>query len=90
MLQLEYWIWIALGGIVILMLLSKSVRKPLQYLWYGILYSATGAIILFLINLVGKNFGFEFAINPITGFIVGFLGLPGMGYLAVVEGFLLH
>lgn len=90
MLEMKWWLIIGSVGVLLFLWLSKSVRNTFQYLWYGVLYSAVGALILFLLNLVGKNFGVEIAINPITSFLAGYLGLPGIGYLLVVEVFLLQ
>lgn len=88
MLSIQWWLIIGAAGMITFMLLTRSVKKPIQYFWYGLLYTAVGALCLFLLNLIGRGFGLELAINPFTSFIVGFLGLPGLGYLTVVEVFL--
>ena len=47
--------------------------------------SLSGFACLWLLNLISGFTGIFFPINPITAVIAGFLGLPGIGVLAVVQ-----
>ena len=72
-------------GLVLFMILSRSVIRPLKWLWYGLIYTAVGAVVLFLLNLAGGLVDFRIPINPVTAFITGVLGLPGLLYLVLVK-----
>ncbi|MDN4592516.1 pro-sigmaK processing inhibitor BofA family protein [Polycladomyces subterraneus] len=86
---IKWWIMAGAGGTILFMLLSRSAWRPLKWIWYGVLYTAIGAVVLFLFNLVGEWIHFRIPINLMTSFITGVLGLPGLMYLVIVKGFLL-
>jgi inhibitor of the pro-sigma K processing machinery len=55
-----------------------------------IIYNAViGGIVLIVINLVGKLFGFCMALNAVSALIVGILGIPGIALLIVLKFILL-
>ncbi|MFC4077193.1 pro-sigmaK processing inhibitor BofA family protein [Salinithrix halophila] len=87
--EIGWWTVAAAGGVGLFMLMSRSVIQPLRWLWSGILYTAVGALVLFLLNLAGELFDFRIPVNPITSFIVGILGMPGLIYLILVKVFLI-
>lgn len=68
-----------------MLMLTAYAAKPLKWLWFGILYTAVGAIALFLLNWVGGQWGFHLPINPVTAFITGTLGVPGLLCLVLVK-----
>jgi inhibitor of the pro-sigma K processing machinery len=88
-LDIGWWGWAAGGGLFLFMILSRSVIRPLKWIWYGIIYTAVGALALFLLNLAGELVQFRIPINPVTAFITGVLGLPGLLYLVLVKLFFL-
>lgn len=47
--------------------------------------SILGAILLFLINVIGASFGFHIGINIFTMICVGILGIPGAGLLVILQ-----
>ena len=51
--------------------------------------SIFGGIIIFLINLIGANFGFHIGLNIGTAVVVGILGIPGAILLIILTLFLL-
>ena len=53
-----------------------------------VINSVLGGISIFLINLVGANFGFHIGLNILTSILVGILGLPGVVCLVIVKLFL--
>lgn len=83
------WGVIAVAGVVFFMVVSRSVIKPLKWIWFGILYTTAGAMVLFILNLVGEWIEFRIPINPITSFITGFLGIPGLLTLILIKLFIL-
>lgn len=89
MVHMPIWGIAGIVGLLFFMLVSKSIIKPLQWVWYGLIYTALGGMILFLVNLLGTWFQFEIPINPVTAMIAGLLGLPGLFYLVCVKLFIL-
>ncbi|SFI72964.1 pro-sigmaK processing inhibitor BofA family protein [Thermoflavimicrobium dichotomicum] len=85
MLEIKWWLLILALGIVFFMLINRSVKQPLKWFGYGVLYSVVGAIILFFVNLLGEYIQLHIPINPITALITGILGLPGLAYLIAVK-----
>ncbi|WP_231633307.1 pro-sigmaK processing inhibitor BofA family protein [Numidum massiliense] len=67
------------------LLLTAYAAKPLKWIWLGLLYTAIGGIVLFLINLLGGLWDFHLPINPVTAFVTGVLGLPGLVCLTIVK-----
>ncbi|MBW6411521.1 pro-sigmaK processing inhibitor BofA family protein [Clostridium weizhouense] len=80
----EQYLIYGLIGIVLLFLIVKLLKWPLKVILNGVL----GVIILYIVNLVGANFNFTLPINPITALIAGFLGIPGVIALAIIQVFL--
>ncbi|MBA4544245.1 pro-sigmaK processing inhibitor BofA family protein [Thermoactinomyces daqus] len=89
MLEAKWWILLAAAGLVFFMAVSRSVKEPFKWIWLGLLYTVMGGIVLFVVNFFGQTFHFHLAINPVTAFITGFLGIPGLLYLAAVKMILL-
>ncbi len=58
---------------------------PLKYLWRLILNGILGGLLLVVINLVGGLFGVTLAINPVTALVAGFLGIPGVALLFLLQ-----
>ncbi len=85
---IEWWLLLAVAGVILFMLISRSMVKPLRWIWYSLLYSAMGALVLFLLNLAAEWMEFRIPINPVTAFITGVLGSPGLVCLVVVKLFL--
>jgi inhibitor of the pro-sigma K processing machinery len=86
---LKWWLVIGGIGVIWFMIVNRSITKPLKWIGYGALYSIVGAIVLFLINLVGEYIDIKIPINLITSLIVGGLGLPGLVSLIMVKCFII-
>lgn len=67
-------------------LLLVPLKKLLKFIYNGIL----GGIILWILNLVGGLINITVAINPITALIVGFLGVPGIILILLLQYILEH
>ncbi|TCS95434.1 pro-sigmaK processing inhibitor BofA family protein [Hazenella coriacea] len=85
MIELKWWLIAVGAGIIFFMMLNRSIKKPLKWIWMGLLYSAIGALVLFIVNLLGQVMDFHIPINPVTAMITGLLGLPGILYLVAVQ-----
>ena len=70
-------------GVAILFIILKVFKWPLKILLNGIF----GVILLYIVNLVGANFGITIGINIITALIAGTLGIPGVIALILFQLF---
>ena len=58
---------------------------PMKLAWKVGLNAASGFICLWLLNLISGFTGVLFPINAVTILIAGFLGLPGIALLAMLQ-----
>ena len=75
---------ILLSALVIIFLL-RLIALPIRWGWKIFVNSACGFLCLFLLNSVAGFTGIYFPINYVTVAIAGFLGLPGIGALALIQ-----
>ncbi|HAE92285.1 pro-sigmaK processing inhibitor BofA family protein [Tissierella praeacuta] len=62
-------------------ILVWPIKKIIKLIWNGVL----GGITLLLFNFIGNYFGLSIVINPLNAIIVGFLGVPGVILLLVLQ-----
>lgn len=58
---------------------------PLKWFWKLGVNSLCGFVCLWLLDLISGYTGIFFPINPVTASIAGFLGIPGIVLLWVVQ-----
>ncbi len=78
------------AGLVLLYLVGWLLLVPLKKLLKFIYNGILGGIILWVLNLVGGLINVRVAINPITALIVGFLGVPGIILILLLQFILEH
>jgi len=78
------------AGLVLLYLVGWLLLVPLKKLLKFIYNVILGGIILWILNLVGGLINITVAINPITALIVGFLGVPGIILILLLQYILEH
>ncbi|SHF05947.1 inhibitor of the pro-sigma K processing machinery [Thermoanaerobacter uzonensis DSM 18761] len=84
--SIEYNIIIAyLIGLFLLYFLGWLLVIPRKFLLRIIINGIIGGLILFIINLLGKSIGLYIAINPVTALVAGFLGIPGIILLIILQ-----
>ena len=66
-------------------MLVRMLFLPMKLTLKLLLHSAAGLLCLGLLNSVSGFTGFSFPINAVTVAIAGFLGLPGMALMALVQ-----
>ena len=75
--------------LLIITLLSAALIRllalPLRLLAKLVLHSGCGFLCLWLLNTVSAFTGVYLPVNAATVFIAGFLGLPGIGLIALLE-----
>ncbi|MEG0613951.1 MAG: pro-sigmaK processing inhibitor BofA family protein [Clostridium sp.] len=72
-------------AIVAVFIIGKVFAWPLKVLLNLIINGIGGGILLWLINLIGSNFGLTIPINAITALIAGILGIPGVLFLIILN-----
>ena len=72
-------------GLIGLYLIGWLLLVPLKVVSKFIVNGLIGGIILFALNYVGKFIGLSIAINPVTALIVGFLGVPGIILILLLQ-----
>ena len=75
----------AVIGILILYIILKILALPMKIIIKLVINAVVGIVVLYLLNLIGLGI----VINWITALIVGFLGVPGVIIVAILQ-FVLH
>ncbi len=84
--DLDYNLIIAYAfGIILLYLVARLLLVPLRVLVYALYNAAIGGLVIWGLNLAGQYIGFRLALNPATALGVGFLGVPGVVLLFVLQ-----
>lgn len=73
---------------VLLLLLLRLIALPIKFGWKILINSGCGFLCLWLLNSISGFTGIWFPINAVTACIAGFLGLPGIGLLALLQAVL--
>lgn len=74
-----------LACISFLFIFGKVFAVPIIKIIKLIVNSIVGAVLIWIINLVGTSFQFHIGINIITAIFVGILGVPGAILLIVLK-----
>ena len=74
-----------LACICFIFIFGRIFIVPIKKILKLVLNSVLGGLTIFIINLVGANFGFHIGLNIITSVVVGLLGLPGAVCLIIVK-----
>lgn len=70
--------------IIGIMIIGRIFIVPIKIIAKLIINSILGAILLYLINLIGAIWGVHIGINFVTAIIVGILGIPGAILLTIL------
>lgn len=78
--------FVFLGAIVVLFIIVKVFSWPLKVFIKLLINGILGAVLLFIVNLVGKQFfNFSIGINIVTALVAGFCGIPGVIFLILFK-----
>ena len=72
-----------LAGVLIVLAAVKLLSLPFKLVWNGI----CGAVLLWLVNLLGIMVGFHMKITLLKALIAGFFGIPGAVAVVLFEIF---
>ena len=76
---------IYLACICLIFIIGRIFIFPIKKILKLVLNSILGGLCIFIINLVGANFGFHIGLNFFTSILVGLLGLPGVVCLIIIK-----
>ena len=71
--------------LLLLAVLLRVLILPVRWFWKIFVNSACGFLCLWLLNSISAFTGFFFPVNSVTVLIAGFLGLPGILLLVVLQ-----
>lgn len=72
-------------GVGILFVVLKLLALPMKLIIKLVINGIVGGILIFVVNLIGANFGFMIDLNWITALIVGILGVPGVVIVTILQ-----
>ena len=72
-------------AVIVVIVLIRIISAPIKLIFKLLVNTAIGFGILFLINLVGQNFGFQLEMNLLHALIVGIFGIPGVVVLILLQ-----
>jgi inhibitor of the pro-sigma K processing machinery len=78
-----------LGGIIVLLLLVGAPIRPIRWLGHGLIKIMIGALLLFFLNAFGTTINLHVPINLVTSSVSGFLGIPGLLALIVIQKYII-
>lgn len=81
------FILILIACIAIILIFGKTFLWPVKKVIKIIGNSILGAVLIFMINLVGTSFNFHIGFNIVNSIIVGILGIPGAILLIILKIF---
>lgn len=61
---------------------------PIRILIKLLINGLIGGVLLFFFNLIGGIFGLSILINPLNAIIAGFLGVPGVILILILQAIL--
>lgn len=79
-----------LVGILLLYFLARIFIIPIRFVVRLIFNGVVGGVLLWLTNFGGRFIGIAVPVNPITALIAGFLGVPGVVLVIVLQYLFRH
>lgn len=78
-------ILIVIGCALAILIIGKIFLFPIKKILKLVFNTVIGGVIIYIINIIGANFGFHIGLNVITSFVVGILGIPGAILLIILQ-----
>ena len=72
-------------GLLLIFLVGRIMLVPLKWVFKLLTNALVGGIILCVINYFGMYINLHLPLNPITALTAGFLGIPGVVLLGVIQ-----
>lgn len=74
-----------LACICFIFIFGRIFIVPIKKILKLVLNSILGGVVIFIINVIGANFGFHIGLNFLTSILIGLLGLPGVVCLITIK-----
>lgn len=74
-----------IAGVVLIFVVGSLLVVPLKLLVRLALNGVVGGLFLLLFNFIGGIFNLNLPITPLNAIIVGFLGVPGVILLLLIQ-----
>ena len=71
--------------IILFLIFGRIFIWPLKKILKLVINSILGGLLIYIINVIGMNFGFHIGLNLVTSLLVGFLGVPGAALLVILK-----
>ena len=81
----DYAFLLYIGCIIMILIIGKIFIWPLKKVFKLVINSIIGAILLYIINIIGVNFNFHIGLNWWTILSTGFLGVPGVILIVLLK-----
>lgn len=75
----------AVLGMLLLLILGKLLSFPIRVITKLLLNGLAGAVLLFVVNLIGGIWNLNVEITALNALIAGFFGLPGVVLLLLLK-----
>ncbi len=72
-------------GLLLIYLIGRVMLVPLKLMFKLLINAVIGGVVLWVINYFGTYFNIHIPLNPVTALTAGFLGIPGIVMLFVVQ-----
>ena len=76
------------AGLLITVVFFRLLFRPVKWLLKALLNGIVGGLILAAINLVGGFAGLTVIITPLSALLAGFLGIPGIALIMILQNIL--
>ncbi|NLZ52747.1 MAG: pro-sigmaK processing inhibitor BofA [Thermoanaerobacteraceae bacterium] len=84
--QMDYAAILAYAfGLLLLYVVGRVLIMPLKIIIKLVYNALIGGIVLLMLNYIGGYAGLHIALNPVTALVVGFLGVPGVIMLLILQ-----
>lgn len=84
---LNNYIFLILGILVLFIVIMAAGASfhPIKWIGRLVIRLVVGALLLFLLNVIGESFSMHIPINLATAGVSGVLGIPGIAALIVIK-----
>lgn len=72
-------------GVLVLYILAKLLYLPMRIVLRFLGNTFLGGLLLALFNVAGSFWGLQIGLNIITAIIIGFMGIPGIALLIILQ-----
>ena len=72
-------------GLFLLYIIGMLLVVPIKIIIKLIINGVLGALLLFVVNIIGRFANFAIPINPVSAIVTGLLGIPGVILLFILQ-----